>query len=310
VKTYARIGTKPDRDRAAETFEAKSNLVGKAIGLRHYREAEGIAQPVMQIAQAFIVCCPLPYTRTSETRIERTARMGDGSRVTVILSAVSDAEMAFGSDRTLLYWLFNKAIKLKSRFIPLRYVSEYLDDMGLTHCGKNRKDFVERLARVSGIFICVNRVDKLGKKVGVMLPMFRSYRLPAAFEWGDKQTPIDFKPDEPMGVEFSEEFFADLFTHPVPVPMDFIKATRKQSQVQDLGNFITYRGYKAKNESFIPYSEMMQQVWHADKTERRLKVRLREVKAVLKLISPETDFDIEDGGIRIRPNRKELLLKA
>jgi hypothetical protein len=310
LKVYGKVSPKPERDRAAETAAARSKAVSSAMFMRHFRQTDGLEQPVMQIAQAFIVCCPLPYTRTSETRIERTARMGDGSRVTVILSAVSDAEMAFGSDRNLLYWLFNKAIKLQSRFIPLRYVSEYLKDMGLSDCGKNRKDVVERLARVSGIFICVNRVDKLGKKVGVMLPMFRSYRLPAAFEWSDKQTPIDFKPGEPMGVEFSEEFFADLFTHTVPVPMDFIKATRKQSQIQDLGNFLTYRGYKAKNESLIPYSEIMQQCWHGDKTVRRLKVRLREVRAILRVISPETDFDIEDAGVRIRPNRKELLLKA
>lgn len=314
VKKYKRVGAsaKTERDRTAEVFSAKSNAVGRALVMRHFREvdlAEGIKPPVMQLAQAFIVCCPLPYARTSATRIERTARMGDGSRVTVILSAVTDAEMAFGSDRTLLYWLFNKAIKLQSRFIPLRYVTEYLDDMGMSRGGKNYKDLVERLARVSGIFICVNRVDKLGKKEVVMLPMFRSYRLPSAFEWNDNQKPLDFKPDEPMGVEFSAEFFADLSTYTVPVPMDFIKATRKQSQIQDLGNFLRYRGYKAKNQSLIPYSEIMQQCWHGDKTERRLKTRLREVKAIMKVISPEIDFDIEDDGVRIRPNRRELLLQ-
>jgi hypothetical protein len=299
---------KRDRDRAAETTAARSKAVSSAMFLRHFREVEGLEQPVMQIAQAFIVCCPLPYTRTTLTRIERTAKMGDGSRVTVILSAVSDAEMAFGSDRVLLYWLFNKAIKLKSRFIPLRYVSEYLTDMGLTNCGKNRRDLVERLARVSGIFICVNRVDKLGKREGVMLPMFRAYRLPAAFEWKENQKPIDFRPDEPMGVEFSEEFFADLSRHRVPVPMDFIKATRKQSQLQDLANFLYYRGYIAKNESLIPYSEILQQVWHGDKTIRRLKVRLGEVKTILKVIHPEIDFDILEDGLLIRPHRTELLL--
>lgn len=275
--------------------------------VRDIREAGGLERSVMQIAQAFIVCCPLPYTRTSESKIQRTAKMGDGSKITVTLSAVTEAEMAFGTDRVLLYWLFNKAVKLKSRFIPLTYVSEYIRDMGLSDCGKNRRDLVERLARVSGIFICVNRVDKLGKREAAMLPMFRAYRLPAAFEWNETQQPIDFDPSRPMGIEFSEDFFQDLTRHRVPVPMEFIKATRRNSQIQDLVNFIYYRSYIGKNATVIPWSEIIQQCWHGDKTVRRIKVRFREVKVLLRVLWPEIDIEIEDDGLHITPHRKRLL---
>lgn len=299
------------RDRAAETSAANATLVDRAMVLRDGRVGGEFEQTVMQIAQAFIVCCPLPYSRTKETRIERVAKMGDGSEVRVILSAVGEAEMAFGSDRVLLYWLFNKAIKLKSRFIPLRYVSEYLVDMGLSDCGKNRADLVERLARVAGIFICVNRVDKLGKREGRMLPIFAAYRLPAAFEWRDDQKAIDFSPEEPMGIEFSESFYCDLRRHRVPVPMDFIRATRKQSQLQDIVNFLYYRSYVGKKTTLIPYEAFFEQCWHGDKTLRRLKVRLQQAKIILRVIWPEIDVELEKRGVRIVPHgRNKRRLKV
>jgi hypothetical protein len=301
------------RDRVAESSAANAALVDRAMVLRESRVGGEFERTVLQIAQAFIVCCPLPYTRTKATRIERVAKMGDGSEVKVILSAVGSAEMAFGSDRVLLYWLFNKAIKLKSRFIPLRYVSEYLTDMGLTNCGKNRNDLVERLARVAGIFICVNRVDKLGKREEKMLPIFAAYRLPAAFEWRDNQEAIDFTPEEPMGIEFSETFFADLRVHRVPVPMDFIKATRKQSQLQDIINFIYYRSYIGRKTTLIPYSAFFENCWHGDTNLRRLKVRIKAAKVVLRVIWPEIDIELEMKGIRIVPhgrNRRRLVIKT
>jgi hypothetical protein len=297
------------RDRAAEASAANATLVDRVMTLREGRVEGEFDGPVMQIAQAFIVCCPLPYTRTKETRIERVAKMGDGSEVRVIISAVGDAEMAFGSDRVLLYWLFNRAIKLQSRFIPLRYVSEYLTDMGLTNCGKNRDDLVRRLERVAGIFICVNRVDKLGKKEGRMLPIFDAYRLPASFEWRDDQQAIDFSPEEPMGIEFSETFFNDLRRYRVPVPMDFIRATRKQSQLQDIVNFLYYRSYIGRNATLIPYGAFFENCWHGDKTLRRLKVRLQQARVVLRAIWPEVDLEFEEKGVRMIPhgrNRRRL----
>lgn len=64
-----------------------------------------------------MVLCGLPYNPTKETRLILKARLGDGSTVTVVFSAGLSSEMPYGSDRTLLYWMVDKAIKSQSSFV-------------------------------------------------------------------------------------------------------------------------------------------------------------------------------------------------
>jgi len=57
---------------------------------------------ILQLAQIFVFCS-LPYRPTDERQISHTARLGDGSTVEVIFTAMRpDVSIAFGNDRGLL----------------------------------------------------------------------------------------------------------------------------------------------------------------------------------------------------------------
>jgi len=95
-----------------------------------------------------MVLCGLPYNPTTETRIIREARLGGGYTVTVVFGAGLSAEMPYGSDRTLLCRMVDKAIKSQSAFVSWETATEFLRDLRMVNSGKNRADLslpVERL---------------------------------------------------------------------------------------------------------------------------------------------------------------------
>src|SRR5258708_2931921 len=104
------------RNRKDEDAKAKEGLVERAVAVRMAREADEMDQ-LMQVAQALILC-GLPYNPTDETRVVRKARLADGSEVRVTFTAALDgSKMPYGSDRTLLHFLIDKAVKTGSRFV-------------------------------------------------------------------------------------------------------------------------------------------------------------------------------------------------
>ena len=90
------------RDRAAEKRVAKGKQALRLGQLLDDRNTGKLGDEVIKIAQAMLLCT-LPYSATKESHITRTARLGDGSTLTVTFSTgISDVPLPFGSDRKLL----------------------------------------------------------------------------------------------------------------------------------------------------------------------------------------------------------------
>jgi hypothetical protein len=98
------------RDRTAEKRIAKGKQALRLGQLLDDRNTGKLGDEVIKIAQAMLLCT-LPYSATKENHITRTARLGDGSTLTVTFSTgIPDVPLPFGSDRKLLAWVFDRAI--------------------------------------------------------------------------------------------------------------------------------------------------------------------------------------------------------
>ncbi len=87
-------------------------------------------EEIFQVAQALILC-GMPYDKSDQIRITRTARVADGSIVSVtFMVAAKGGEMLYGSHRTLLHFLFDKVVRSNSRFISWETATEFLKAMG------------------------------------------------------------------------------------------------------------------------------------------------------------------------------------
>ncbi len=73
------------RDRAAEKRVAKGKQALRLGQLLDDRNTGKLGDEVIKIAQAMLLCT-LPYSATNENHITRTARLGDGSTLTVTFS--------------------------------------------------------------------------------------------------------------------------------------------------------------------------------------------------------------------------------
>ncbi len=165
------------RNRAAEKTVAKGKQALRLGQLLDDRNTGKLGDEVIKIAQAMLLCT-LPYSATTENHISRTARLGDGSTLTVTFSTgISDVPLPFGSDRKLLAWVFDRAINSESPMIAWESAWEYQKEMGLKRSGKNNKDLRERFHRISGLNINIERKDASGV-AGKNFSIIDTYHLP------------------------------------------------------------------------------------------------------------------------------------
>jgi hypothetical protein len=305
--------TPKKRNHTAEAMAAKARRVEGLVKIRRLRDDLQLGRNMVQMSQAFIACSVLPYVRTKEQKITKTARLGSGETLTVTLSAGARSEMAFGSDRILLYWLFDRAVKTDSRFVPMENIMEFLGDMGLSDSGKNYADLVERLERLFGIVICVERSAD-GVTEQNMIPMFRRSKLVRGSKL-NKESKNDGIPQEfkgRVGMLFDEEFFADLKKYRVPVPLEIIRFSRDRPQMLDTMLFLLWRVFAAQSSSLITWEDVREQHGHPDSNPRRLREVFSEACAMWKIIWPEFNCESAVEGLWIRPPRRgvQLLLEG
>ena len=291
------------RDRQAEDSLSKDRFIQDLVKLREKRDAGELGVQMTQIAQAMVLC-GLPYSPTKETKIVRRARLGDGSTVSVTFSAGLDGiGMPYGSDRTLLHWMIDKAIKTRSSIVSWDTATEFLKDVGMADSGKNRKDLKQRYLRLTGLTIGV--VRKGSTESTVLVPFIEESHLP---------TSVDIKAarrgqallhlDAPtFGFRLGERIFREILQYHVPVPFELLQATKKKSQLQDHLIFLYWRSFSAQSETLIPWESLREQLWQEDSVTSRIRTRFREAIAVFKTIWPELNAAAEKTGLRIGPPR-------
>jgi hypothetical protein len=132
------------------------------------------------LAQALIIC-GLPYVPTSKTRVTRKAKLGDGTIIAVTFSTALEGQLPYGSDRSLQHFILARAVKTKSRYVGWETATEFLSAMNMQSGGKNRRDLRQRLKRIRGVTIGVERSGSRGVETEIM-PVIRRSHLPSSLD--------------------------------------------------------------------------------------------------------------------------------
>lgn len=304
------------RDRSTEKRLAKGKQALRLGQLLDDRNTGKLGDEVIKIAQAMLLCT-LPYSTTKESHITRTARLGDGSTLTVTFSTgIPDVPLPFGSDRKLLAWVFDKAINSESPMIAWASAWEYQKEMGLKRSGKNNKDLRERFHRISGLNINIERKDASGI-AGKNFSIIDTYHLPPSIT-GKRLVPTQSSfgyvgegtqdlPTAPFGISINQTLFHDIRKHHVAVPRALWLQAKGNSQVQDMVLWLYYRCYAAKTESVIPWTALAGQ-FPQDKNPRRARQHAREAITQLRLLWPGVRVEATATGIWVDKATQSLLL--
>jgi len=312
------------RDRMAEHFASTQKRAKTLVSLRNQR-LDGTAdwKDLIYISR-YLVAMSLPYDPTTERQIVKSARLGDGSRVHLQLTAnIAGIDLPYGSDRTLLHWLLDQIARQlqvakaagdddqqsleQARFVRWTKASDYLREMGMAaNSGKNYSDLRGRYRRLAGLSIGL-RIEAPGGETLHNIPLIESAHLPTSVDVQAEQQGqqrLDLESDDlTFGVLFSKKLVATLMSSAVPFPREILRKTRKQSQMQDYWLFLAWRSFSAKKPSLIPWEEVREQLWQQDQTIRRIKGRFREAIKALQLIWPELKAESREKGLWIAPPR-------
>jgi hypothetical protein len=215
--------------------------------------------------------------------------------------------MPYGSDRTLLYWMVDKAIKSQSAFVSWETATEFLRDLGMVNSGKNRADLKMRYRRLSGLTIGVER-SKAGSDESMLMPFIEESRLPSSVDIksegrGEQLLPLD---KFVFGFKLGDRIFREVLSHHVPVPLRLLQETKRKSQLQDYMLFLYWRCYAAQSETVIPWAGIREQLWQDDTNTRRVRQRFAEAIAALKVLWPQMQAEALPAGLWVGPSRKGM----
>lgn len=295
------------RDYAAERAAAKlrrSEKIAKVMQLRHENL---LGREMFQMSQAFIACSVMPYSPTTERQIGHTARLADSTLTVTLTAGLKGVALPYGADRTLLYLIFDEAVKTNSRFISRENIAALLRDLGIANSGQNRDILEARLERLAGAIIGVQRSNEMSHLADTKITrMFSRTLLPKRSGATDKHPP-EVVPEEyrgKTGMLLSEEVFADLQKYHVAVPTEVIKLLRDKPQMLDISLFLYWRSFAAQSETLIPWDALREQLGHADSNPRRLRETVKAACQMWKTIWPEFNCGTNCEGLVIRPPRR------
>jgi hypothetical protein len=292
---------KKTRDYSRERTKAISKRAFDVAEIREARDSGALGDDVFKLAQAMILCT-LPYRPTAEVKITRKARLGDGSTLIVTFMAARDGvPMAYGSDRKLLTWMFDKAIQSDSSFVPWNKATEYSKETGINDSGKNLRDLRDRFRRLSGLVISIERRTLAGEK-GKTVPVIEEFNLPPsvasmkAEEAGQGRLP---ELAEVYGFKLNESLWRDIKRYNVAIPRELWLRTKGSAQLQDILLWMFYRCYSAQTESVVPWDGIRQQLPQEDSNPWRLKQLVKTAVMELRLIWPEARVEVVKEGLLV-----------
>ncbi len=276
-------------------LEKKATRVGQLIDDRSTGKLE---ENFMWIAQAMILCT-LPYCLPAERSIVRRARLGDGSTLTVTFTACIDGvALPFGSDRRLLFWLFDKAIHAKSPVITWGSARQYQDELGLSHGGRDNRRLRESFRRLAGLNVNIERRGSSGT-CGMNRSIFEDYFLPQSISGFDDSRQAQLEGiDRPYIVQLHRKLFDELVQGPIAVPRLIWSDLQGSAQVQDLVLWLYMRCYAARSESLIPWDALSEQ-FSRDSNVRRQKGHAEEAVLILRRLWPGVKLELTKLGLRV-----------
>jgi len=301
---------KPARNYKAEALSRQGNLALKMAEVKQAR-LEATTSELMQVAQ--VMCfCGLPYKRTSEQSVIRQARTASGDTITVTFRAmIAGVDIPFGTDRSLLHWIFHRAVMNGDPFIEMSSTGQYLRDMGITDTGGNIKRVREAFQRIASFALVVQREGTDYEQL--IMPIIKAARLPRGLRFtpANSQKPLQPLSGKKMGFTIADDVFREVMAHHVPALTKMLQVTRESPQMQDAMLFLQWRSFAARSETFIPWAALREQMWTEDTNPWRMKARFADAIKALGLAWPQLNAEALTKSLRIGPPRggTQFLLK-
>lgn len=289
-----------ERDRAIENHVNRLSALWQA----------GLSGEKMFTAR-MLIFCGLPLSKSDTVnKVVRKAQIGDKSWVRVSFIRTHDqVPLPFGADRTLMFFLTNKAVLQQSPLLHWDQANEYMHLFSRDKdSGYNYRAIQERFTRLAYMDIMVEYLDYDSNVLEHWkCPMIDHARISASMDgegnWQPSQSVAKMLQAD-QSISFGQRFFAELQSKPVPIPLELIRAAGKQYRLMDYMIFLYWRAFAAQKQSFIPWRYLQQQFDDTDQNDRRWPLYFRKALSTMKsLPDPISSIqcEVSSGGVTVHP---------
>jgi hypothetical protein len=257
-----------------------------------------------------LIYCGLPINKTDASSVVRKSRLADGSSVRVTFHQTNpDVPLPFRADRTMAYFLTNKAVMQQNPLLRWDYANEYMRLFGLNpDSGAHYKAVQERFTRIAYLGINVEYLDMEDQVVEHWkCPIIDNARISAKIDPAGKWTTsvtIAEMLSAKQEVTFGLRFFMELQKQPVPIPIELLQATQKAHRLMDYVVFLYWRAFAGATQSFIPWRYLQEQFDNVDSNQDRWTQQFRKAQIILKALPDpisQIKFDVSSAGLTVHP---------
>jgi len=155
--------------------------------------------------------------------------------------------LPFGQDRLVLIFLATLAVRQKSQAVRFRSAAEMLDTFGMAKGGKEYRRIVAAFERIFGATMFFSTEST--RSTATVIHRSRFNFLKEAEIWYSRSG------DAPPGqnaITLSDEFYSEIFSHPIPADLEAIRVLAAAPALLDLFMWLSYRCFVAKGPESIP----------------------------------------------------------
>jgi hypothetical protein len=187
------------------------------------------------------ILCGLPIRRPPTDQLLFERRNGN---FLLQITGHPQFGLPFGQDRLVLIFL---AVRQKSQAVRFRSAAEMLDTFGMAKGGKEYRRIVAAFERIFGATMFFSTEST--RSTATVIHRSRFNFLKEAEIWYSRSG------DAPPGqnaITLSDEFYSEIFSHPIPADLEAIRVLAAAPALLDLFMWLSYRCFVAKGPESIP----------------------------------------------------------
>lgn len=310
-------------DRGRDGLKSAASIVEDAFGefrlsKRQVRHAEAIelvrerrdkAQQLLGFAARPFVLCGLPVRRPAHSSLVYERRNGS---FTLQITGHPQFGLPFGQDRLVPIFLATLAVRQQSKIIRFKSAAQMLDTFGMAKGGKEYRRLIVAFERIFGATIFFG-TDSGGPQARVVQRSRFNFLREAKIWYNRDRSPSVPGEDFENTIVLTDEFYAEVMAHPIPVDIEVVKIFGSAPGALDLFVWLAYRCYVAKGEERIPlFGEygLTAQLGSAEYTRpRRFRAMLEQWLGQVRAFWPECPARISSDRMYLRLTSATAILR-
>ena len=272
----------------------------QAEGIHLVRQRREEGNQLLGFSSRPFVLCGLPLRRPPKEQLLYERRNGS---LVLQVTGHPDFGLPFGQDRLVPIFLATLAVRQQSKMIRFKSASMMLETFGMAKGGKEYRRLVAAFERIFGATMFFGTGNTTSAARVVHRARFNF--LSEATIWYQRNG------DGPGGenvVTLSEEFFAEVMSHPIPADLEAVKVLVAAPGVLDLFMWLSYRCFTARGQESIPLfgpAGLTHQIGCVDYSRpRRFRAMLDQWLTTILAVWPECPARISACGTSLNVGHK------